>query len=70
MKHKRRKHISDTLTLSKNRACYVLISCGEPSADGNMDVEMTYEGDLSLASYLLQGAQTFIDEKQDQENCG
>ena len=50
--------------LSKNHACYVLITCGEPTGDGNMQVEMTYEGDASLAAYLLQGAQSFMDEQE------
>ena len=32
-------------TLLKENACYVLITCGQPSEDGKMQVEMTYEGD-------------------------
>jgi hypothetical protein len=51
--------------LSKKH-CYVLITCDPPSDDGNMQVEMTYEGDAALAAYLLQGAQEFIDG---QESC-
>lgn len=54
-------------TLAKNHACYVLITCDAPSDDGNMQVEMTYEGDATLAAYLLQGAQSFIDEQDAQE---
>lgn len=50
--------------LSKKHACYVLITCDEPTDDGNMQVEMTYEGDVALAAYLLQGAQSIIDEKE------
>ena len=49
---------------TKNHACYLLITCAEPSADGNMKVEMTYKGDTALASYLLQGAQTLMDEQE------
>lgn len=52
-------------SLAKNHACYVLITCDAPSADGKMHVEMTYEGDAAVASYLLQGAQTFIDEQEE-----
>lgn len=48
---------------TENHACYLLITCDKPSADGNMNVEMTYKGDTALASYLLQGAQTIIDEQ-------
>jgi len=51
-------------TLAKNHACYVLITCNQPSLDGNMEVQMSYEGDAALASYLIQGAQTIIDEDE------
>lgn len=64
MKADKQKRLRDSL--SKNHACYVLITCDEPNADGNMQVEMTYEGDATLAAYLLQGAQTIIDEKEDE----
>lgn len=42
--------------LLDDTACYVLITCGHPSSDGQMKVEMTYEGDKVLASYLLENA--------------
>lgn len=48
----------------KNNACYVLITCGEPSVDGKMEVEMTYEGDASLAAYLIESAQGFIEQDE------
>lgn len=54
-------------TLSKKHLCYVLITCDAPSKDGQMDVNMTYEGDAALAAYLLQGAQSFIDDQEDME---
>lgn len=63
MKQDKRKRIRDKL--AKNPACYVLITCEQPSPDGDMQVEMTYEGDAALASYLLQGAQSFIDENEE-----
>jgi hypothetical protein len=47
---------------SKKNACYVLITCEEPSEDGKMQVEMTYEGDACLAAYLIESAQVFIDD--------
>jgi hypothetical protein len=53
-------------TLTKRTACYILITCEEPSADGNMNVQMSYEGDPALASYLLQGAQAKIDGEDDE----
>lgn len=56
--------------LSKSSVCYVLITCEEAAADGNMQVEMTYEGDATLASYLLHGAQIAIDEQDsDDGDC-
>lgn len=48
-------------TLLKENACYVLITCGQPSEDGKMQVEMTYEGDASLAAYLIESAQGLLD---------
>lgn len=60
------KRIRDKL--AKDNVCYVLITCCEPTDDGNMQVEMSYEGDATLASYLLQGAQTFFDEQEDVVN--
>jgi hypothetical protein len=53
--------------LEKNPSCYVLITCGQPSEDGQMQVEMTYQGDTALAAYLLQGAQSFINQEEEQE---
>lgn len=47
--------------LLNENACYVLITCGQPSADGKMQVEMTYEGDVSLAAYLIESAQGLLD---------
>ena len=49
--------------LSKNHACYILITCDKPSADGNMQVEMSYEGDAYLAAYLIENAQGVIDDE-------
>lgn len=56
--------------LAKDNLCYVLITCGEPSEDGDMHVEMSYEGDAALASYLVHGAQTFFDEQEDEIKSG
>lgn len=47
---------------SKKNACTVLITCEEPSEDGRMQVEMTYEGDSVLAAYLLENAQSIMDD--------
>ncbi len=42
--------------LREQHACYVLITCQEPSSDGEMQVEMSYEGDEALAAYLVESA--------------
>lgn len=51
-------------TLAKNHACYVLITCDEPTIDGEMNVKLSYEGPSDLASYLLHGAQTIMEESE------
>ena len=63
MKTKSRGHLQDAL--AGNPPYYVLITCGEPSADGQMQVEMTYQGDAVLASMLLQDAQLLIEQDED-----
>jgi len=50
--------------LASKHACYVLITCDTPTEDGNMNVEMAYEGDPVLAAYLLQGAQSYLEETE------
>jgi hypothetical protein len=51
-------------TLLQDNACYVLITCGKPSEDGKMQVEMIYEGDVSLAAYLIESAQGLLDNHE------
>jgi hypothetical protein len=51
--------------LLEENACYVLITCGKPSEDGKMQVEMTYEGDVSLAAYLIESAQGLLDTQNE-----
>ena len=59
------KHIDKDIreTLAKKHACYVLVTCDQPSEEGKMNVEMSYEGDPALASFLLQGAQDYFTEQ-------
>ena len=48
--------------LGNNCACYVLITCTAPSPDGKMEVELNFEGDESLAAFLIDNAgQVFED---------
>ena len=49
--------------LAKDHSCYVLITCDSPSAEGKMNVEMSYEGDPVLAAYLIQGALSYLEEQ-------
>ena len=48
--------------LASQHPCFVLVTCGAPLDDGKMHVEMTYEGDPVLAAYLLQGAQSYLED--------
>lgn len=47
---------------AKKDACRIMISCNEPSEDGKMQVEMTCEGDELLAAFLLESAQSILDQ--------
>lgn len=64
-----KKGVSERLKkeLAKEHACFVLITCGKPSEEGNMQVELSYEGDVALAAYLVQGAQSYLDEQQEEQ---
>ncbi len=44
-------------------AAYVLITCATPNAKGEMQVEMTYEGDEALASYLVHSASNMFENE-------
>lgn len=54
-----------TDALSQQYACYVLITCEEPGADGQMQVQLSYEGDEALASLLIDGAQSIMEGQQE-----
>lgn len=53
--------------LAKDHACFVLITCGAPSDEGKMQVEMIFDGDPALAAYLIESAQGLI-EPQPESN--
>ena len=42
--------------LGEDYACFVLITCTQPSVEGKMEVEMDYEGDETLAAFLIENA--------------
>ena len=49
--------------LERDTACYVLITCSEPNADGKMEVELNYEGDETLAAFLVENAAQVFDSR-------
>ncbi len=51
--------------LPNQLACSITISCGHPGSDGQMSVELSYEGDPTLAAFLLEKAQGFIDHDEE-----
>ena len=52
--------------LGNRCSCCVLITCSEPSSDGKMEVEMSFEGEESLAAFLIDNAAQVFDEKLSQ----
>ena len=50
-------------TFSRKKICYVLISCEEPNSKGEMEVEMTFDGDKYLAGYLTESAKQMLEEQ-------
>lgn len=49
--------------LSKDYACFVLISCTNPDAKGKMEVEMDFEGEETLAAFLVENAAQVFAER-------
>lgn len=45
-------------------ACYVLITCTEPDESGKMQVALDYEGDETLAAYLVENAAQVFDNER------
>ncbi|MGK5594645.1 MAG: hypothetical protein ACSNEK_04720 [Parachlamydiaceae bacterium] len=67
MNSNRNPHKEFEKFFSKSQAGYVLITCGNPSDDGNMHVEMTYGGSPALVNILIHGAQVYLDEQPSDE---
>jgi hypothetical protein len=52
----------------KNKiACSIQITCTQAAGNGEMSVEMNYEGDTCLAAYLLEDATKVINERIEEE---
>ncbi|QXE26889.1 hypothetical protein [Chlamydia buteonis] len=49
-------------TFDEDVSAYVLVTCAHASSDGKMKVEMTYEGDPAVISYLLTKAHDSLEE--------
>ena len=43
----------------------MVIACEEPNDEGKMRIEMTYEGDTDLVSYLLASAQALLEDEEE-----
>ena len=52
---------------AEKKSCYVLITCDDPNEEGEMNVEMSYEGDIDLAALMVDHAQTFFYEAREEE---
>jgi len=63
---KSKASLKGRLKEESTHACRIVITCDQPKSDGKMHVEMSYEGDPILASYVLERAQGFI-EHDDEE---
>jgi len=55
--------------IASQHACRILITCALPQDDGKMNVEMSYEGDPALASYLLERARNYIEHNDELNFC-
>jgi hypothetical protein len=60
---KKIKHV-----LCDKTACYVLLTCSHPNEEGKMMVEVTYEGDEAVASYLVDNAKEILDQNSKHHN--
>lgn len=49
--------------LEGRTSSYVLITCDNEDKKGEMQVQMSYEGDPGLISYLLKGAKSYVDKE-------
>jgi hypothetical protein len=50
-------------TLGAKWSCCVLITCTEPEKNGKMEVEMNFDGDETLAAFLVENASQVFEER-------
>lgn len=58
-----KQHLERTVTDGVNNACTILITCEKPTANGKMQVEMSFDGDSDLAALLIDNAQTYLEQE-------
>ncbi|MFA5250506.1 MAG: hypothetical protein WC371_03770 [Parachlamydiales bacterium] len=56
------KDLKDFLT--RKYQAFVLVTCSEENDKGEMQVELSYDGDEDLVAYLLQGAAQVFDGEE------
>lgn len=49
--------------LGSGFSCCVLITCTKPEKNGKMEVEMNFEGEESLAAFLVENAAQVFEER-------
>ncbi len=54
--------------LRGKKSCYVLITCDTPNEMGQMQVKMSYEGDLDLAALMVDQASLFFQDARDEQS--
>jgi hypothetical protein len=49
--------------LGEDYACFVLLTCTHPDASGKMEVSLDFEGDETLASFLIENAAQVAEDR-------
>jgi hypothetical protein len=49
--------------LGEEYACFVLITCTQPDLAGKMEVALDFEGDETLASFLIENAAQMAEDR-------
>jgi hypothetical protein len=50
-------------TLGDDYACFVLLTCTHPDPAGKMEVALDFEGDETLASFLIENAAQVAEDR-------
>ena len=60
---KRKEELCEMKLTPLKPVCSIQVTCWQTEDNGKMEVEMAYEGDTTLASYLLLTAQEKLEEQ-------